>query len=94
MECHSGTSAIEQRAKTTYGALCHVNDIHIRLDYNPLEHKGALLRVSPEEVGAVVLAMARDIHNQKADTVLQGWKRTVLSATGTFKILPSATERY
>ena len=48
------------------------------------------MRVSPEEVtGAIVLA-ARDIDNNEDISVLRAWKRSVLSTTGMFKILPTA----
>jgi hypothetical protein len=90
-------SAIEQMSNTTFKTPCPINDVHIAVpgpDFDPLTHKGALLRVSPEEVtGAIVLAIARDITNNEDDSVLRQWKRTVLSTTGTFKILPTASQR-
>ena len=64
-------------------------------DYNPLEHKAALLRVSPEEVtAAVILAIARDIQDGVPDSVLKAWGKTVLSTTCMFKVLPDSTARY
>ena len=58
-------------------------------------HKGALLRVSPGEVTwAIVFAIARDIENNEDIGVLQAWKRSVLSTTGMFKLLPTAAARY
>jgi len=92
------TTAIEQMAQTTFRSPCPITDVHIAvfdLGFNPLMHKGALLRVSPEEVtGAVVLAIARDIEHNEDPSVLRAWRRSVLSTTGMFKILPTATDRY
>jgi len=49
--------------------------------------------VSPEEVtGAIVLA-ARDIDNNEDISILRAWKRSVLSTTSMFKILPTATAK-
>jgi hypothetical protein len=91
-------SAIEHMSNTTFKIPCALDGIHIAVscpDFDPREHKGALLRVSPEEMtGAVVLAIARDIRNQESEEVLLDWRRSVLSATATFKVLPSASERY
>jgi hypothetical protein len=71
--------------------------IHIDVDdvsFNPLMHKGALLRASPEEVtGAIVFAIARGIEDNEDISVLQAWKRSVLSTTGMFKLLPTATAK-
>ena len=44
--------------------------------------------------GAIVVAIARDIENNEDIGVLQDWKRSVLSTTGMFKLLPQATARY
>lgn len=64
-------------------------------DYNPLEHKGALQRVSPEEVtSAQLLAMARDVRNQESAEVLRGWAQAAKSAIGTFKKLATPSQRY
>jgi len=75
-----------------------VGTIHVAVpgvEFDPLEHKGALLRVSPEEItGALVLAIARDIQNSEPAEVLQSWKQVVLSTTCVFKVLPTATDRY
>ena len=91
-------TAIDQMARTTFRSPCQINDVHIAVadvSFNPLMHKGALLRVSPEEVtGAIVFAIARDIENNEDIGVLQAWKRSVLSTTGMFKLLPTATARY
>lgn len=91
-------SAIEQMAKTMFKQPTVITEVHIAVpdpDFNPLMHMGALLRVSPEEItGAVVLAIARDITNNECDAVLRTWRRHVLSTSGRFQILPTATARY
>ena len=91
-------SAIELMAKTIFGRPTPLGTIHVAVpdhEYNPLERKGALLRVSPEEVtGAIVLAIARDIRNSESDEVLQAWKQIALSTTCVFKVMPSASDRY
>ena len=91
-------SAIEFMAKTTFGSPTPLGTVHVAVpdhDYNPLERKGALLRVSPEEVtGAIVLAIARDVRNSESDEVLQAWKQVALSTTCVFRLMPSASDRY
>ena len=91
-------SAIELMAKTTFGSPTPLGTVHVAVpdhDYNPLERKGALLRVSPEEVtGAIVLAIARDVRNSESDEVLQAWKQVALSTTCVFRLMPSASDRY
>ena len=64
-------------------------------DHNPLENKGALHCVSPEEMTpAQLLAMARDIHNNESVEVLRGWAQAAKSASGTFKKLDTPSKRY
>jgi len=91
-------TAIDQMARSTFRSPCQINDIHIAVadvNFNPLMHKGALLRVSPAEVtGGIVFAIARGIENNEDISVLQAWKRSVLSTTGAFKLLPTSTARY
>jgi hypothetical protein len=41
-----------------------------------------------------VFIIARDIENNEDISVLQAWKRSVLSTTGTCKLLPTSTARY
>ena len=53
------------------------------------------MSVSPEEViGAIAMAIARDIRNSESDEVLQAWKQIALSTTCVFKAMPSASDRY
>ena len=91
-------SAIELMAKTTFGKPTPLGTIHVAVpdhEYNPLERKGTLLRISPEKVtGAIVIAIARDIRNSESDEVLQAWKQVALSTTCVFKVMPSASDRY
>ena len=91
-------SAIEQMTKTMFKEPAPINEVHIAVtgpDFNPLMHKGALLRVSPEEItSAFVLAIARDIKNSEVDVVLRTWRKFALSATGKFVVLKTATDRY
>jgi len=75
-----------------------INEMHIAVpgpEFNPLMHKGGLLRVSPEEItSASALAIARDIANNECESVLRTWRKFALSATGKFVVLQTATERY
>ncbi len=72
--------------------------LHFAVDsaeYTPLDQKGGLLRVSPEEVtSAQLLAMARDVRNQESVEVRRGWARAARSAIGTFKKLETPSQRY
>ena len=64
-------------------------------DYKVKEHKGALKRVSPEELStAFVLAVARDITRGEADEVLQKWKDIMLTTTCKFVLLNTPMDRY
>ena len=90
-------SAIEHMSKTLFKEPTRMDGVHIAVtgpEFRPLEHKGALKRVSPEEVtGAIVLAIARDIKNSEPDAVLQRWRQCVLCTSATFKV-PTAPDRY
>ena len=44
--------------------------------------------------GAIVFAIARDIKNNEDISVLQAWKRSVLSTTDMFKLLPTSRASY
>ena len=90
-------SAIEAMTATTFQepAMCTVHVAVPDKSWNPLEHKGALLRVSPEEItGAIIFAIERDIRDEKPDAILKSWRSTALSTTCVFKVLPSSTDRY
>ena len=63
---------------------------------DPLEKKGALKRVSPEEVvQAFELAIARDIRANPDDhDVLKKWRASMLTVTFSFEVLPNEDVRY
>ena len=64
-------------------------------DYNVKSHKGALMRVSPEEMtSAFIMAVARDITNGAPEAVLLKWRRTILSTPCKFVILATPMDRY
>jgi len=83
--------AIEHLRMTVFRQPATV-DVHIAVPgpkYNPLQYKGALRRVSPEELtAAVLMAIARAIEDNEPDAVLREWRRQCLSTTATFKQLP------
>ena len=55
--------------------------------YAPLEHKGALQSVSPEEIRAAFLfAFARDVAAGAPESVLREWIKLSLSCTATFVV--------
>jgi hypothetical protein len=89
--------AIEHMSRTVFMQPSPVA-VHIGVEqpsFNPLQHKGALKRVSPEELtAAVFLAIARDIKNQEPDALLRQWRRQCLSTTATFKLLADSNARY
>ncbi len=72
--------------------------IHVAIpdaDFNVLGHKGALQRVSPEELtSAFIMAMARDITNNEDATTMQEWLSHMLSTTCKFVMLPQNMDRY
>ena len=64
-------------------------------DFKPLNHKGALKWVSPEEItSAFLMAVARDIKNSESNEILQEWKNYMLSTTARFMFLPRQMDRY
>ena len=63
--------------------------------YQPMQHKGALQRASPEEItAAFIFTVARDIDNHEADEVILQWNAYVLSTTCRFVFLPTQVSRY
>ena len=91
-------SAIEQMSKTMFRKPTAISDLTIAVsvaDFNPLMRKGALLRVSPDEITtAFVLAVARDFKINELNTVLRTWMKHALSATGKFVVSATTTDRY
>ena len=64
-------------------------------DYKVKSHKGALMRVSPEEMtSAFIMAVARDITNGAPKDVLLKWRSTILSTPCKFVILATPMDRY
>jgi len=64
-------------------------------DYKVKSHKGALMRVSPEEMtSAFIMAVARDIKNGAPKDVLLKWRSAILSTPCKFVILPMPMDRY
>jgi hypothetical protein len=71
--------------------------VHIGVprDFNVLEHKGALCRVSPEElVHALVFAVASAISAKADDSTLQAYRRMMLSVTFRFEVLETEDQKY
>ena len=65
------------------------------VQFNPLEHKGSLQRVSPGEIVYALLdAIRRDIDANKDNEYLLEWRRVLLTATGLFELLPSFEDKW
>lgn len=63
--------------------------------FDPMAHKGSLLRVSPEEpIHAWLLAVSRDIDSQVDQSVLDQWLHSALTVTFHFEVLQSEDEKY
>ncbi len=57
--------------------------------------KGALLRVSPEEIStAFIMAIARDIKRQDPEEIIQQWKKLMLNTSCRFVRLEDQWKRY
>ncbi len=90
--------AVKQLVQTIFAKPAPLETIHVAVlspAYKPLEHKGALKRVSPEEItAAFIMAVARDIDKNEAVEVLSEWKTFMLSTTCKFVFLPNQMDRY
>jgi hypothetical protein len=63
--------------------------------YRPLDCKGALQAVSPEEMrAAFLLAIARDIDRDEPHAVLRNWIKFALSCTATFVYDRTPADKY
>jgi len=63
--------------------------------YKPLEHKGALLRLTPpEESFALLLRIRQDIEAGVGEDVLKKWRSCLLSVTAKFVLVDSAQDRW
>ena len=59
------------------------------------KHKGALLRVSPEEMTtAFILALARDVSKNVSNEILSKWRVAMVSTPCKFVVLPTPMDRY
>ena len=64
-------------------------------EYKPLEHKGALLRLSaPEESFALIWQIKKDIENNVPTEKLKKWRTCLLTVTARFMIVESAEDRW
>lgn len=64
-------------------------------EFDPMSHRGSLLRVSPEEpIHAWVLAVARDIDAKVDRSVLDLWAHSALTTTFHFEVLESEDDKY
>lgn len=72
----------------------HTIVISVKDGEQPLEKRGALCAISPEEVRhAMMAAIARDIANCVEPDVLEEWRRLALSCTATFQLHNTEAER-
>lgn len=63
-------------------------------DWDPMKHKGAWKRVSPEEeVFAVVKCVRRDIENRTPEAILTQWRTLLLTQPYTIEDLPDGPDR-
>ena len=91
-------SAVEQLATTVFAKPTLLEQLHVAVpsvEYKVVEHKGSLMRVSPEEItGAYFIAVARDIGRSEPSEILQEWEKCILSTTCKFVLLPGQMDRY
>ena len=72
----------------------HTIIISLKAGERPLDKRGALCAVSPEEMRhAMMAAIARDISNGVESEVLEEWRRKALSCTATFQAHATEAER-
>ena len=68
--------------------------ISLKEGEQPLDKRGALCAISPEEARhAMMAAIARDISNGAESGVLEEWHRKALSCTATFQVHATEAER-
>ena len=91
-------AAVKEVTETTFLEPTPVESLSIGIpshDYGVKSHKGALMRVSPEEMtSALIMAVARDITNQAPSDVLVKWRNMMLSTRCKFVVLPTPMDRY
>ena len=72
----------------------HAIIISLKAGERPVDERGALCAVSPEEMRhAMMAALARDISNGVESEVWEEWRRKALSCTATFQVHASEAER-
>ena len=65
------------------------------VSYEPLQDKGALQSVSPEEIrAAFLLAIARDVAAGAPESVVRKWVKLSLSCTATFVLDATPPHKY
>ena len=75
-------------------AMPHSVIVSLKEGERPLEKRGALCAISPEEAHqAMMAAIARDIGGGLGSGVLEEWRRRVLSCTATFQVHATEAER-
>ena len=74
-------SAVDQVASTVFAKPTVLDQLHVAVpsvEYKVVEHKGSLMRVSPEEItGAYFLAVARDIGRGEPTEMLWAWEMCI-----------------
>ncbi len=90
--------AVKELANTIFAKPRPIESVTIALpsrDYKPLEHRGGLHRLSPDEItAAYIFAIKRDIDNQKSEEVLMQWREHMLCTTFRFVLLPTHASEY
>ncbi len=91
-------AAVRQIRDVVFQTPKPIEQIHVAVpspNFDVTHHKGALNRVSPEEItSAFILAVARDIVNKEPDDVIKKWKQHMRSTTCRFVVLPNQWKRY
>ena len=91
-------AAVDQVKDKVFQPPCALESFHVAVPscgFAVNQHKGGLMRVSPEEIAAAfLLAIARDITRKETKEVLNRWYKLVRSTTCNFVLLPSEMDRY
>ena len=91
-------SAVDQVASTVFAKPTVLEQLHVAVpdvEYKVVDHKGALMQVSPEEItGAYFLAVARDIGRCEPAEIVREWGKCALSTTCKFVMLPGHMDCY
>ncbi len=91
-------AAVRQISNVVFEKPRPIEQIHVAVPsrtFDVTQHKGALNRVSPEEItSAFIMAIARDINRKEPDEVVKEWKQHMRSTTCRFVVLPNQWKRY